>query len=142
MEEKQKSYLFEAARWEKFLGVLTVISSILVAVLGVFFIAGNGLLTKSGPTEAAGTLKFTYVASGILYLALAVVMQFPAKFLLSSAKSLKSGLVSEDEAVVTNGLKNCKSYLKFTAIYTLVGLAVAAVVLVIAAIVIGLALAA
>ena len=142
MEEKQKSYLFEAAKWEKFLGVLTVISSIIVAVLGIVFIACSGLLSKAGTAEVAGTMKLTYIASGILYLALAVVMQFPAKFLLTSAKSLKSGLVSEDEAAVTDGLKNCKSYLKFTAIYTLVGLAVAAVILVVAAVVIGLALAA
>lgn len=134
MEEKQKCYLFETAKWEKFLGVLTVISTVLVAVIGIVFIACSGMLGKFAPDaaeSAANAGKITYIAIGVLYLALAVVMQFPAKFLLKSAKALKSGLVSEDEAAITDAFKNGKSYFKFTAIYTLVGLAIAAVVIIV-----------
>lgn len=127
MENTQKSYILEISRWEKFLGVVMLVTAILVALFGVVFIACSSKLGESAQFAQAGTAGL--VAIGILYIVVAGICCIPSCYLLKSAKALKSGLLLEKEEDVTSGLKNCKSFFKFTGIYSLIGLIAAFVIL-------------
>ena len=130
MENKQKSCLLEISRWEKFLGILMVVSAVLVALIGVASIILSPKLIESPQYAQAG--KAGIIVMGVFYIALAGICLIPACFLLKSAKALKSGLLLENEEDVTEGLKNSKSFFKFMAIYSLICLAVASVSIIIA----------
>ena len=129
MENKQKSYLLEISKWEKFMGILMSVSAVLVAACGIVFIILSPKLVE-GSAQYAQIGKTGIMLMGVFYLVLAGICLIPACYLFKSAKALKSGLLLENEADVTVGLKNCKSYFKFTSIYTVIGLSVAIIVLV------------
>ena len=69
---------------------------------------------------------------GIIYILMAVLYYFFARYLLRSAKALKAYGVSDDEADLTEGLKNNKSYFKLSGILIIISLCILALVLVIA----------
>ena len=138
MENSQKSYILEISKWEKFLGVIMLITVVLVALIGTVFIACSSKLGESAQFAQAGTAGI--VAIGILYIVVAGICCIPSCFLLKSAKALKSGLLLEKEEDVNSGLENCKSFFKFTGIYSLIGLIAVFVILVSSSIVILMAL--
>jgi hypothetical protein len=74
--------------------------------------------------------QFGMSGFGIMYLLMAVLYYFYARYLLRAAKGLKAWGVSEDEADLTFGLKNNKSYFKFSGILTIIALAIVAIALV------------
>ena len=92
MNDIQKGFLVESARWQKLLGVVMMISSILIALLG------------------------------IMYLLFAVLYYFFAVYLLRSAKAFKTWETSDDDAYLTEGLRNTKSFFRLSGILTIIGL--------------------
>jgi amino acid transporter len=136
MDSLQKNYLAETARWQKLLGVVMMVFTVLIALIGIFFIvAGSAFgdamegLDLFGGGMAGGIAG---VAIGIVYILMAVLYYFFARYLLRSAKALKAYGVSDDEADLTEGLKNNKSYFKLSGILVVISLCILALVLVIA----------
>ena len=136
MDSLQKSYLAETARWQKLLGVVMMVFTVLIALIGIFFIvagiafgdAMEGLDLFGG--GMAGGIAGAFL--GVIYLLMAVLYYFFARYLLRSAKALKAYGVSDDEADLTEGLKNNKSYFKLSGILVVISLCILALVLVIA----------
>ena len=136
MDSLQKNYLAETARWQKLLGVVMMVFTVLIALIGIFFIvAGSAFgdamegLDLFGGGMAGGIAG---AAIGIVYILMAVLYYFFARYLLRSAKALKAYGVSDDEADLTEGLKNNKSYFKLSGILVVISLCILALVLVIA----------
>jgi Ca2+/Na+ antiporter len=136
MDSLQKNYLAETARWQKLLGIVMMVFTVLIALLGIFFIVAG-----SSFGEAMEDLEFlgggmaggiAGAALGIVYILMAVLYYFFARYLLRSAKALKAYGVSDDEADLTEGLKNNKSYFKLNGILVIISLCFLALVLVIA----------
>ena len=132
MDSLQKNYLVETARWQNLLGIFMMVFTVLMAVFGILFIvAGNALGGAMGdmfggelPSGVAGVL------AGVIYLLGAVLYFFFARYLLRSAKALKAYGVSDDEADLTEGLKNNKSYFKLSGILLIISLCLIALILV------------
>ena len=136
MDSLQKNYLAETARWQKLLGVVMMVFTVLIALIGIFFIvAGSAFgdamenLELFGGGLAGGIAG---AAIGIVYILMAVLYYFFARYLLRSAKALKAYGISDDEADLTEGLKNNKSYFKLSGILVVISLCILALVLVIA----------
>ena len=136
MDSLQKNYLAETARWQKLLGVVMMVFTVLIALIGIFFIVAGGAfgdamsdLELFGGGMAGGIAG---AAIGIVYILMAVLYYFFARYLLRSAKALKAYGVSDDEADLTEGLKNNKSYFKLSGILVVISLCLLALVLVIA----------
>lgn len=135
MDSLQKNYLAETARWQKLLGVVMMVFTVLIALIGIFFIvAGSAFgdamegLDLFGGGMAGGIAG---AALGIVYILMAVLYYFFARYLLRSAKALKAYGVSDDEADLTEGLKNNKSYFKLNGILVIISLCFLALVLII-----------
>ena len=135
MDSLQKNYLAETARWQKLLGVVMMVFTVLIALIGIFFIvAGSAFgdamegLDLFGGGMAGGIAG---AALGIVYILMAVLYYFFARYLLRSAKALKAYGVSDDEADLTEGLKNNKSYFKLNGILLIISLCFLALVLII-----------
>lgn len=121
MDNIQKRYLAESARWEKLLGVLMMICTVILALVGVFFIvlgfvSGNELFDSDVLGKLGGAML------GILYLLLAVLYYFFAIYLLRAVKSIKAWEQSDDEAALTDGLKNTMSFFRLTGIVSIIGI--------------------
>jgi hypothetical protein len=129
MNEIQKSYLLETAKWQKFLGVVMMVCVVLMAIGGIAIIA-TGSFFADQVDDNPLLAQFGMSGFGIMYLLMAVLYYFYARYLLRAAKGLKAWGVSEDEADLTFGLKNNKSYFKFSGILTIIALAIVAIALV------------
>ena len=127
MNEIQKSYILETAKWQKFLGILMAIGTVLLAAFGIAFIIFGNFLDDPD-LEGLGTLGGAVV--GALYLLLAVLYFFFTRYLLRSAKYLKAWGASDAEEDLTKGLKNNKSYFKFSGILAIIGLGCAALAMI------------
>ena len=135
MDSLQKSYLAETARWQKLFGVVMMVFTVLIALIGIFFIvAGSAFgdamegLDLFGGGMAGGIAG---IAVGVIYILMAVLYYFFARYLLRSAKAFKAYGISDDETDLTEGLKNNKSYFKLNGVLTVISLCILALVLVI-----------
>lgn len=121
MNNIQKGFLVESARWQKLLGVVMMISSILIALLGIFFFV-IGFVDGEDFMESEVLGKITGALLGIMYLLFAVLYYFFAVYLLRSAKAFKAWETSDDDASLTEGLRNTKSFFRLSGILTIIGL--------------------
>ena len=129
MDNNQKYYLTETAHWQKFIGILMMVSMVFLVLLGVFFIIIG--FVSDGEFLEEGTLGIlTGVSLGVIYLLCAVLYYFFAIYLLRAAKALKAWGSSDDEADLTEGLKNTKSFFKLFGILSIIGLCIIALAIV------------
>ena len=134
MDNIQKSYLVETARWQKVIGILMAVGTCFLALAAILFI-GVGLFAPDTIASASQPAAY-FITMGIVYIPLTVLYFFMTRFLLRSAKFLKAWGTSEaeDNADLTEGLKNTKSFFKLSGIIALVSLILAAIAIVVAAI--------
>ena len=132
MDSLQKSYLAETARWQNFLGVVMMVFTVLMILIGLFFIVAGGVLGDSMgdifgediPDGVAGIL------AGVIYFLGGILYYFYASYLLRSAKALKAHSITDDEADLTEGLKNTKSYFKLSGVLLIISLCLIALLIV------------
>ena len=120
MEENRKKYLKEIAGWTKFFAVLSVVSIAFLVAMAVLCFVMNEAVTESLSAGFPGG----GIVLGITYLVIAVVMVIPTVFLFKSAAGVKAGVASEDDALLTEGIRNGKSYLKFLGILEIAALGI------------------
>ncbi len=134
MDNIQKSYLVETARWQKVIGILMAVGTCFLALAAILFI-GLGLFAPDTIASASQPAAY-FITMGIVYIPLTVLYFFMTRYLLRSAKFLKAWGTSEaeDNADLTEGLKNTKSFFKLSGIIALVSLILAAIAIVVAAI--------
>ena len=135
MNEIQKSYLLETAKWQKVVGILMAICTALLAVLGIVFICFGSVI---GASSLEGFEAFGGAAgavAGVIYLLCALLYFFVTLYLLRSAKNLKAWGQSDDEEALTNGLKNTKSYFKLNGILAIISFVLVGIAIIVAAIV-------
>ena len=131
MNEIQKSYLLETAKWQKVLGIVMAVCTALLAACGIAFIAFGNFLNDP---DLEGLGNFGGAVVGVLYLLLALLYVFFTRYLLRSAKYLKAWCASDAEEDLTEGLKNNKSYFKFSGILAIVGIGLVVLLLICVAI--------
>lgn len=113
-------HLKETAVWGKFLGIIGLIYSLLIAAAAVF--AGSMMAKLSGSYSrgSEGIMAGGFVA--VFYLAMAGVVFFMSMFLFRFSKKTLLALQSNDQAVLTDAFRNLKIYFRFAGIITVIAL--------------------
>ena len=129
MNDLQKYYLLESAKWQKLLGVLMWICTIFMVLLGLFFIVA-GILGLDMGDESLMDSRAAVIIIGVVYILCSVLYYFFARYLCRSARGIKTWNVTGDETDLTDGLRNSKNYFQFSGILAIVGLALVGVCLI------------
>lgn len=114
VNETEQNLLVETAKWTRILGVLYAVCLVMMVVLGLVYII-SGILS-----DGSGTLKSASFISGIIFILSDVLVFFPTKYLLKSGKKLDEAVRLGNQESFSEGIRNSKSYFKFTAICCLV----------------------
>ena len=135
MDNTQRSYLVETAKWQKVIGILMAIGTGVLALAAVFFLV-FGIFAPETLASADQPAAY-FITMGIIYIPLTVLYFFMTRYMLRSAKYLKAWGTSEaeNESDLTEGLKNTKSYFKLSGIVALVSIVLVVILMVVLAIV-------
>ncbi len=139
IEPITKSYLWETARWAKFLSIIGFIFCILILLGGLFFSSFFSYFARENGTVGSAEVNPTGlgVSMAFFYLILAVAYFFPCLFLYRFASKMKTALSGNAQDQLNFSFQNLKSLFKYFGIITIIALAMYGLVLVLA--VLGLA---
>lgn len=114
-----KNYLFETAKWGRFLGIIGFIMVGLMALAGLvmgFFMNSNQTATPvTGMPAQMGGVFFA-----VLYLAMAGLYYFPSMYVYQFSTKAKSALKGNNETELTLAFSSLKSFFKFWGILMIV----------------------
>lgn len=129
LEEKEaltkgsKSHLMEIAKWSSFFGILGFIGTGLMVIVSLFagtmFSKLNAFNPAMSEFPSGAGAGFSAVFT-VLYLVIALLYFFPSLYLYKSGKALKTGLRSNNENEIEEGLKNLKSNFKFWGVFSII----------------------
>jgi hypothetical protein len=135
VSELTRQLLGKAGPWLGFLGVMAFVGCGFLAVIGVGMIAvpvaGGNLFGSSAQA------RLTTPILGLLYLALAVVSFFPARFIASMGRNARRYTNDGESSTLEAVILNLKKAAKFYGVVTIVALGGSVVALVIVGIVAG-----
>jgi hypothetical protein len=135
LTENARRYLQEASPWLRFIGVLGFIGCGFTALMGVIFLTVFPALTRlSGNFDfearyeffRGGIMNHSRImegAIGFLYIIIALISFFPARFVYNFGAKLRAYMMSNSEKDLEAALKNNKSLWKFAGILSIVYLA-------------------
>jgi hypothetical protein len=127
-----REYLFTAAKWARFLGIVGLVVSGLLAI-AAFFITSimaalNPLMAAQGGRNAFVGGMGTFMT--VIYLGIAAIYVFISLYLYNFGTKTKAAVLSNDAELLTEGLKNLKSFFRSIGIMTAVVLGIYAIILV------------
>ena len=134
LSKMSKTYLMEIAKWSKFFGIIGFIFVGLIAVLSIF--AGTVFSTISDINPAFQQAEFgafqraTGIGFAMIYLLMALLYFFLSLYIFKSTKSMKLGLINNDNSQLEEGFKNLKSTFKFWGVFTAIIVGVYAIIFV------------
>ncbi len=134
LDQSSINYLNEASRWSRFLAILGFIYIGLLLIIGILFGAiGNSLLQGTGG-DSDMPARFSGVFISFLLILVAAVLFVPVLYLYNFSTKMRKALRNNDQPVLTDALKNLKSFFKFYGIIAIVvlslyGLAIIAAVI-------------
>ncbi|QQO10484.1 hypothetical protein [Breznakiella homolactica] len=133
LNETMLRYLKEASPWLRFVGILGFIMCGFMAVGGIVVIFTAPFLTSL--TESVGS-SFGVAAAGasmgVLYIIMAVIFFFPAKFVYFFGVKIRNYLQNNSDQELELALKNNKSLWKFYGIVCIIYLAIIPIFIIIA----------
>ncbi len=118
LTEEIKSYLYESAKWGKFLSIVGFVSIGLIVIFMLIMIFAGGAAMLSGLGESA---VFAGLGMGfiVIFYGLMIAMYFfPTLFLYRFSTKMKIALDANDQQSLSESFKNMKSVLKFWGIFT------------------------
>ncbi len=118
-------YLLTTSKWGKFLAIVGYVVMALMIVFGIFiFITLSFGSPFPEPGFMSGIMGFFYVIVGALYF-------IPVTNLLRYSMEIKKGIDSNDMQSINSGFRNLKSLFKFIGIFTVVTLALYAIIVIV-----------
>ena len=123
-------YLRETSKWAYFLSIMGFILSGLIVLIALF--AGAILSAMPAFQESQGKSLppgFGFLIS-VMYTIMGAIYFVPSWYLLRYARKLKSALASKDSKELTAAFENEKSLYKFWGVFTIVMIAIYAVMLI------------
>jgi hypothetical protein len=110
--ENSKKYLKNTAPWGKFIAILQFIAVGFMILAALIIIAAGSALSAYLP------ISISFV--GWIYLALAIVIFIPARYLYRFSQKAANAVVTNNTLELEEAFKNMKSYWKFTGIMTII----------------------
>ena len=111
LDQPSINYLSEAARWSRFLAIIGFIYCGLMVIVGLFF---GSLMGRMMP--AVGDAGMSSIGSGfvsVLIILMSLIMFFPSLYLFNFSSKMRKALNNNDQPILTESLKNLKSFFKF-----------------------------
>lgn len=118
IDDPTKIFLYESARWGKFLAIVGLVSCSLLLIVGLFLAISQPDIDSQVRTQDE---KVAYgIGMGIGCVILASVYFFPCMYLLRFSNHMKAALVAEDQQRLATSFQNLKSMFKFVGILTII----------------------
>lgn len=117
-----KKQLLETAQWSKFMAIFCYIGMVFMLCMGLIMFIGSPFM------ETYLKMVPMYVF-GIFYLILGIIYYFPSTYMYRFAKQMKQGVLTDDEAVLTDGFNNLKKLYRFSGIMIIASLSLSAIAL-------------
>jgi hypothetical protein len=130
LDQQSVNYLNETARWSRLLSIIGFIYCGLMAIVGLFF---GSMMSRMMPGMGGSEAALSGIGSAFLsifIILMALILFFPAYYLFNFSSKMRRALRNNDQAVLTESLKNLKSFFKFYGIVVLIGLSVYALALI------------
>lgn len=108
--ETEGSFLIEASKWAKFLGILGFISTGFV-VLGALFVLVGSAVSGNGGLGLLGALF--YAGFGLLYF-------LPSLYLFKFSVKIRTAIYNVDQYALSESMEFLKKYFKFVGILIIV----------------------
>jgi heme/copper-type cytochrome/quinol oxidase subunit 2 len=118
LDQPSINYLSEAARWSRFLAIIGFIYCGLMVIVGLFF---GSLMGRMMP--AVGDAGMSSIGSGfvsVFIILMSLIMFFPSLYLFNFSSKMRKALNNNDQPILTESLKNLKSFFKFYGIVLIV----------------------
>ncbi len=112
-----REYLFIAAKWARFLGIVGFVMAAFIAIAAFFITSLLGAtMPMMGQAGAAGLGLFAGLGAVMtfIYLLLAAFLFFNALYMYNFGTKTKLALASDDAETLTEGFKNLKSFFKLS----------------------------
>ncbi|GHV03072.1 hypothetical protein FACS1894159_12000 [Bacteroidia bacterium] len=124
--DQAKSYLFETAKWAKFLAIMGFIGLGLMVLFGLlFFIASSSAMAMMATSSLGGALGgMIFIIYGILMIVLAAIYIYPVYCLYRFSTRSQLAVISDDSLTMTESLGWLKKYYKFVGIMTIIVLSI------------------
>jgi hypothetical protein len=118
IDQPSINYLSETARWSRFLAILGIIVCGLF-VIGGFFLGSLLATMMSGVGETGMSSAISiFFSCSIIFTAL--ILFLPSFYLLKFSSKMRKAINNNDQSIMTDSLKNLKSFFKFWGILTIV----------------------
>ena len=125
-----KSALLETAKWTKFLAILGFIAVGILVLIGIFYgtiISFIGSTSTFSQASSLGSFAFGGFFT-IIYILIALLYFFPAKYLYNFSVKLKNAIHSSNQSMLSDAFFNLKSHYKYIGILMIILLAFYAVI--------------
>ena len=124
--ETAKTYLKTTSTWTTFYAILSFIAIGFMLLSGITTLA-SGSFMRGFPNHSmyvdVDAISSMIAFVGVLYIIMAVVMLFPALYLLRYGKSTNKALAENNTSALEDAAKNMKSYWKFIGIMSIISIA-------------------
>ncbi len=129
IDSQIKEYLTEASRWGKFLAILGYI------LIGLLVLAGIIMALTLSVAGKMTDLNFPLGIFSLIYIIIAAIYVIPVNYLYRFSTHMKQGLTTDDSQAVTSGFANLKALFKFVGVFTIIVLALYALIFLVAIVV-------
>ena len=131
LDQSSLNYLNESARWARFLGIIGFIFTGLMVIVGLFFGGAMASMMSgmSGGESAPISNVFSFFMS-FAYIVGALLTFFPSLYLFLFSSKMRKAFHNNDQLVLTDSLKNLKSFFKFYGICMVIILSVYALAII------------
>lgn len=117
-----KHYLQEIARWSRFLAICGYVFCAIFVLFSIYLI-----ISPENPMNASKS-PLVGMGIGVLYLVFSGLYFIPVNYLYKFSTKTKQALFDRDFRVLEFAFKNLKSLMKFTGIFTIVIIALYALI--------------
>lgn len=135
--EMSKTYLVSIAKWTNFLAILGIVCYVLMVVAGLFMTVASAIVgdQMSGLSEVG--IPSTIL--GVIYIVLAVLMIYVCVKAIKAASALRLAAETDDSIQLENGLRNWRFVCRFVGWYTIIGLVLVVLCLVLVPVIVAVA---
>ena len=124
LDQQSVNYLSETARWSRLLAIIGFIYCGLMAIIGLFF---GSMMTRmmsgmSGPDSGFTGIGGAFLSFSVILMAL--ILFFPAYYLFSFSSKMRRAIRNNDQSILTDSLKNLKSFFKFNGVFVIIFLSI------------------
>lgn len=112
LNESSKKFLRDASKWAFVLSILGFISSGLLLFIGIFAL----IFFNEANTVFQGFSEFPPYVYAIIYMLIAIISFFPARYLFNFSRRMKIALAEKNTNDLTLAFKKLKLYFKFIVI--------------------------